>query len=564
MQANDNTYPRPSAQLAVMALEKFGVRDVVLSPGTRNAPLILACNASRALRKHLIVDERSAAFFALGLAACSQKPVALVCSSGSAMLNYAPALAEAYYRQIPLITLTADRPEEWIDQADSQTIRQPGALSAVVKKSVTVPDFDVDDIEQKEFAGRLIADAFSCALKSPSRPVHLNFPFHLPLGPVFPSIGVCRLPDTICQPPHLSNAQLKELAQRCIGKSILFVCGSMPPNHRINKALNRLSSVAGVVILAEATANLHGEHIINNTDATLAFLPEGSSPDIVIVCGGALVSGQLKSYLRGLKECDQWYIGPYADTLQDTFRRLTLSIESEPDKFFPGFTSFLSRNRGDNELKSFALSWAQASKKGEEHYASFSSRAKWSELKALASIFPQIPDSWNLHLSNGTAIRYALLHGRHRLHSIVCNRGVSGIEGSTSTAVGAAYAYSKPTLLITGDMSFSYDIAALAIKEIPKNFKVIVLSNSGGGIFRVISKTAHLPQREELFCMEPKLPLESLANAYGFRFFRAINEDELMNCLTGFLGDDSSPAILELKVDSETSAEMFRKYYTFK
>lgn len=562
--AGENIFPKPSAQIVVKVLESYGVRDVVISPGTRDTPLILACDASEILRCHSVVDERTAAFVGLGIASCSRRPVALVCTSGSAMLNYAPALAEAYYRHIPLIAISADRPQQWIDQSDSQTIRQEGALSAIVKKSVVIHDIDISNKEMLRYAARLCTDAVADSMRVPEGPVHINMPFDVPLGPLYPKVNEISVPCVLNSDSSISTQGIKRLAGECEGKKILVVCGIMPPDNRLNKAIGRLAAVPGVVVVAESLANLHAKGIISNIDATLGELDKtAASPDLVIVCGGALVSARLKKYLRSLGDCEQWHVASYCDMLQDTFHKLSLAIESTPRKFFPAFTSLLARNRKKAFIDdSFRHMWHQAYDKTRKHYGDFISDAPWSELKAVASILGAIPENFNLHLSNGTAIRYALLHPLKNIHGIWCNRGVSGIEGATSTAVGAALCYKGSTMLITGDMSCSYDIGALSLHQIPRNFKIVVLSNAGGGIFRVIDKTSSLPQREQYFCAAPRLPLRELAEAYGFHYYSADSKESLDECLNPFLSNDEAPSILEVKVDPERSAEVFKQYHS--
>lgn len=558
----ENRYPKPSAQILAKVLESYGVCDVVISPGTRDTPLILACDASESLRCHSVIDERTAAFVALGIASASRRPVALVCTSGTAMLNYAPALAEAYYRHIPLIAISADRPAQWIDQADSQTIRQENALAAIVKKSVNIPDIEDTDKEMVSYASRLCCDALAAAVRMPAGPVHINMPFEVPLGLSYPEVADVRIPIVLNDGYSLSTHEIKRLAGECSGKKILVVCGIMPPDNRLNKAIERIAAIPGVVVLAESLANLHGKGIITNIDATLA---DGNLPvpDLVIVCGGALVSARLKKYLRSLGDCRQWHLAPYSDTIQDTFRILTLAIESSPDRFFPAFASLLARLRKtDSSAETFGRRWHEASEKAAAHYRHFAESAPWSEFRAVAAILDTTPESYNLHLSNGTAIRYALLHPLKNIHGVWCNRGVSGIEGATSTAVGASMSYSGTTMLITGDMSCSYDIGALSLRQIPDNFKMVVLSNSGGGIFRIIDKTSSLPQREQYFCTPPNLPLKALAEAYGFRYFSADSVSTLEESLSHFFAEKTRPAILEVKVDPDQSAATYRNYYS--
>lgn len=560
MNDTENRFPKPSAQLLVKVFEEFGVRDVVLSPGTRNAPLLLAFSASATIRCHTVIDERTAAFFALGIASCSRRPVGLICTSGSAMLNYAPALSEAYYRNIPLIAVSADRPKEWIDQSDNQTIRQARALDAVVKASVEIPDFSADDTKEGRYASRLLCDILSVGMTAPKGPIHINMPFDLPLGLDYLLLQDSPLPRVLSDLPSLSTEKIKNLVRDNIEKNILVVCGFMSADNRLNKAFHRLSTVPGVVVVAEPLANLHADTVITNVDATVAELPEKAVPDLVIVCGGSLVSDKMKHYLRSLKTSLQWYVGPYDGIMQDTFRSLSLTIDSSPETFFPAFASLLLKYRKDKSKSAYNAIWKEASERGKENFEKFIQSAPWTEIKAVSLILEKTPKDFNVHLSNGTAVRYAMLHASNRQHELVCNRGVSGIEGSTSTAIGAASCYGGPTLLISGDMSFSYDIGALALKGIPDNFKAIVLSNDGGGIFRAIDKTASLPNREEIFCQAPRLPLEALAKAYDFGYTSVDSEEALSRCLKSFFENNSSPQIMELKFDAELSAKCYIDY----
>lgn len=567
MQSVEPSYPKWSAQVAVRTLLHFNVKDVVISPGTRDMPLILACDAEPRLNKHIVVDERCAAFTALGMATASCRPVALVCTSGSALLNYAPALAEAYYRHVPLIVLSADRPERWIDQADSQTIRQVGALSAVVKKSVTLPDCSPDDDETLRLVALRAFDAISYAIREPQGPVHLNLPFGLPLGPQYPQIPTLPIPAFLT----VGKGIREHVADYSFDydwreNRILVVCGQMLHDNSIDDTIDRIANHKNIAVIAENISNLHTTKIHCNIDAMLREMTDKETyqPDIVIVCGGALVSAALKQYLRSLTDIQLWYVGKYADMIKDTFDNLSCYIDALPQQFF----SSLSSNLGDcndsdtsNRCNTYSALWNDLSLHATAVYSDYIDAASWSELKATDFIIKRIPKTYDLHLSNGMSIRYALLSARSDFNSINCNRGVSGIEGATSTAVGAAIASKNPTILISGDMSFSYDIAALALKEIPTDFKAIVLSNRGGGIFRFISKTNNLPQREKYFCAEPKLPLRQLAEAYGFRYLEADSMSALEESWQEFLSHTDAPTILNVIVDTEVSTKVISDYF---
>lgn len=557
----ESAFPKTAAQIVAGILSAHGVRDAILSPGSRNAPLIHAFTLCKEIRTLTVVDERTAAFVALGLCMTSRKPVALVCTSGTALLNYAPAVAEAYYRRLPLIVISADRPQEWIDQADGQTIRQPGALSHIVRQTYSITDTDFTGKDSRWFLERTLNDACRRATSEPQAPVHINLAFNTPLTPDSKKCSEFRFIRSIQPEPRLNAEEMKRLAEEASGRRILVVVGQLPSDNRLNKGMDRLSSLPGVVVLAETTANLHGQDIITNIEGTIISahsFQKDIRPDLVIVAGGAIVSARLKKYLRGLSDVEFWQVGPSADLLEDTFRRLSLHISASASLFFPTFAKLLShQNQTAGEFTSL---WHELSEIAIRAHKLFTRDCPWSELKALNYIFPRIPEEFNLHLSNGTAVRYGLVFDCRRLHALFCNRGCSGIEGSTSTAIGSALCYRHPTLLITGDLSFSYDIGAMALSFCPANFKVVLLNNSGGGIFRFVATTRSLPCRETALCAPPTLPADKLCSAYGWNYFHASSAEELKENWSKFIGEADAPSLIEICVNPETSAEVFRRY----
>ncbi len=570
MDSSDRHFPKPIAQLIAGMLAKRGIRDVVISPGSRNSPLIVAFEMMARLRKHVIIDERIAAFQALGMAMVKQRPVVLICTSGTALLNYAPAIAEAYYRRLPLIVISADRPREWIDQADSQTIRQAGALANIVKRSYDLPDFPTASKEQLWYASRTLNEAYLTATGAPAGPVHINAQLNEPLNNPYPELEIPDIIENLTPELKLSAAATLNLADSLRDKRILIVAGQLHPGNRTNRLLSRLAGMPNVVVLAENLANLHSEEIISNIDSTLSELsaPEATpttseatptTPDIVIVVGGALVSKRLKLWLRSLPKCMLWTVGTTDGTVVDTFKKLTGIINLEPESFFAGMLAALKQVPAESDFNGL---WQEAAERGKRADKAFFHNAPWSELKAIAYIAARIPEQYNVQLSNGLSVRYSEICNIHRVHAIYCNRGVSGIDGCTSTAIGASKLYSHPTLLISGDMSFAYDIAALATPDIPNNFKAIVLNNHGGGIFRFIGATSQLPRREDYLCVPPNLPLQQLADTYGFKYFKADSAEQLKSALPEFFASCAAPSILEIVVDPEQSAEVIKQYYS--
>lgn len=531
-----------------------------MSPGSRNAPLILALDESDEIDCTVVTDERSAAFTALGMAQVSRRPVALVCTSGSAMLNYAPALAEAYYQRLPLVAVTADRPMQWIDQDDSQTIRQPGALSQITRMGVDIPDFSDPHGEMRWYAARKVNDALLAATGHIPGPVHINVQLEEPLLNDWPDLqGEEMVKEILCEASP-SKAEMKKLAERLQGKKVLLVCGFLPPDNALNRAVSAFASLDNVAVLTETISNIHAPRVHDTIDRLLT-LTRGRrefNPDIVLTIGGALISRHLKTWLRNLDGAEHWSIG-WHEVSADVFKHLSLRIEGSAAPVLKGLYRW-SKNNGHST--GYSRLWDSLSQEDAPSHESKVSDADWSSLQALGMILPRLPKGMNLQLSNGTCVRYAQLFGAGQVHAQYCNRGVSGIDGCTSTAVGAAMAYSGPTLLITGDMSLGYDLTVLSLPIVPQDFKVIVINNSGGGIFRFINSMQGIDpvQRERYFCAPRDLKLPVLSQAWGYKYHQADSQDALNGCLNEFLSYPGK-GILEIIVPPEQDAQTLRNYF---
>mgnify|MGYP002516273154 FL=1 len=552
---------KQNCRIIADVMHSHGVRHIVCSPGSRNAPMLLAVDSLPKVETHIVIDERSAAFVALGLAQISREPVALVCTSGTALLNYAPAVAEAYYQGLPLIVISADRPERWIDQDDSQTLRQPGALSNFVKKSYDIHDFAADNVDMCRYANREVNDAMITALRRRRGPVHINVRLDEPLtsGEQIP-FSLQRKICCVETEDILSKETVYELAQQAVGKRILAVAGFMLPDDHLNKAMLRLASLPDVYVMHETVSNLHLPRRHSAVDVILSHLTprqrEDLRPDIIITVGGALISRAVKEFLRTSDGVQHWAVG-HSHTTVDCFNSLSLRIEAAPAPFLSAFAKLLAKNSGDT---GYAAAWAACKKDAVASHNHFVSTSDWSDLRACQMIFDSIPDDFNVQLSNGTSVRYAQLCMSSISHGCYCNRGVSGIDGCLSTAIGAAMAYPETTVLVTGDMSMAYDIGALSIAVIPERLKIIVLNNQGGGIFRFIPSTRSLPERERYFCAPPRLPLNMIAPAYGFEYFAASSANQLQQTLPMFLAPRLAPAILEVVTPGDRSAQILIDY----
>lgn len=548
-------------------LEK-GVKDVVCSPGSRNVPLLLAASARVELKKHFVVDERSAAFLGLGISAISRQPVALACTSGTALLNYSPAIAEAYYQCVPLIVVSADRPIQWIDQDDSQTIRQDGIISNFVKKSYTIPAIGDDNPEMQWYVNRIVNDAVLTAVSGRQGPVHINIHIAEPLGKkTITEMHPPRIIENIEADAIGNKETVRKLALILSQSKVMLVSGFNSPDSLLQKALVEFSRFPNVVVMAETISNLHLKEEDYSIDSLLtafdADILDELAPDVVISIGGALVSRKLKEYLRrNVSKCSHWSLG-YSHTTTDPFTSLTCRIETEPSRFFRNINGVLRKQNFPEKCKNYQEKWLLKRKLALQLKERFINNCAWSELKVFNYILNNIPRNCNLFLSNGTAIRYAQIIRYPLPHASYCNRGVSGIDGSVSTSIGGAIEYKGDTLLITGDLSMAYDIGSLGVKEVPARFKIIVIDNQGGGIFRFIPSTSQLEEREEYLCQPPLLPLKELAEGYQWNYFEVREEDELTSVFKDFLSSKSK-SILKITTPGILSAEVLKTYMALK
>lgn len=549
-------------------MEGKGVKDVVCSPGSRNAPLLIAAASRDSLSKYVAVDERCAAFMALGMSLVSRRPVALVCTSGTALLNYAPAVAEAFYQSVPLIVVSADRPEQWIDQDDSQTLRQFEAMSNFVKKSYEIPALGEDDAELQWYVNRLVNDAMIEACGGCPGPVHINVRLGEPLGGKRERIETAPRLIEILTADTLGNKEVtRKLGEEASASRIMLVAGFMPPDSRLHRAVAELCRRPNVVAMAETLSNLHLGESSSVIDPVLTSFPEKVldeyAPDLVISLGGALVSRKLKEYLRRNRHrCRHWTLGRN-HTTSDCFMSLTRRIELDPARFLHGLAAVASKSGIGKGVDSYSDSWLRLRKKASDVKDRFVEESPWSELKIFDIIMQSLPASANLFLSNGTSVRYAQIINRRQPHASYCNRGVSGIDGSVSTAVGGAIKYKGLTVLVTGDLSMAYDIGSLSISDVPERMRVIVIDNQGGGIFRFIPTTSALPEREDYFCAPPKLPLRHLAEGYGWQYHEATDEISLRSSLEAMFSSRQK-GILRVICDGEASALMLRSYMNLK
>ena len=546
----------PSVVDLVAICAKKGIENAILSPGSRCAPLTIAFARHPHIHTRTISDERSAAFIALGMAQQLEKPVALVCTSGSAALNYYPAVAEAFFQQIPLLILTADRPAEWIDQYDGQTIFQPDVYGKHVKGSFELPDSSTfpDQLWQ---SSRIVNEAVNLAKQFPAGPVHINIPLREPFYPnkgeelLFPEKPrVFNLLKSKTQPTEESLIKLKSRLE--IVQKILIVTGQQRLDAQIQSILDQLSANQKAVIVTDTISNLQSGQTISFHDHWLGN-PEVSKnlkPDLIISFGKSVISKSLKLFLRKSK-ASHWHIQEDGNA-KDTFQRLTRNIAATP--LF--FLNWLNQNLGAQNSQ-FYQAWHYLEKAVSKELSQVLRGQPFGEYSAIAFCLEKVPTLSKIHVANSMAVRYLNLLGK-RTQEIICNRGTSGIDGSSSTAVGCTFTTKEIVTLITGDMAFFYDRNAFWHNYSIPNLRIILLNNHAGGIFRLIDGPANQPELEEFFETKQKLSAQHLATEFGFFYSKVVNQEELEASLQDFYEDSLHPKILEIETSSPENAEILK------
>lgn len=390
-------------------------------------------------------------------------------------------------------------------------------------------------------------------------------PLAAPLTRQLPAASVYdtfRKIDILRVPEILPNEEARKLAAELSGQKILIVAGFGSPDAKVSGAMGVLASLPNVVIIAEPMANTKATGL-HNPDYRVICAADGGEnanryiPDVLITFGGALVSSKLKQYLRKAAIKEHWHVGLNEATI-DCFCHLSRRVEIPAEGFFPKLATSLRfiHLKKKTVVSTYAADW-------KDLYESSSARPvpdSWCALSAVETLFRKTPARWNLQLSNGMSVRYAGAFGADRFHRVDCNRGVSGIDGSVSTALGASLPYPHPTMLVTGDMSMQYDLAALSSTLVSPKLKIVVLNNGGGGIFRFIAPTASLPEMPRLLNGTLNLPLKELAEAYHFAYFRAECQKELSNAIKSMIAENDRPVLLEIVTDGSVDAGLMREY----
>jgi len=553
------TSDKKNISLLAELFVQHGLENIVISPGSRNAPIVISFANNNKINSFTIVDERSAAFFALGMALKTGKTVAIACTSGSAVLNYASAISEAYYQKIPLLILTADRPEHLIDVGDGQTIRQNGVFNNYIKYSYNLP-LEISSVEEKKKVEETINKALNNCQLPEAGPVHINIPFDEPLyNVVYEHIEV----DAIIKKPivKVDKSEIELLSSEFSNsKKVMVIAGQLRPDENLNEQLRKLCDFDNVVVLSETTSNLYCNGFIDTIDNLISGLKENEkelfAPEIIISIGGQVVSKMLKRFLREFKAEKHYHISPSGEKM-NTYFSLTRSIKCQPADFF------FSLLKGMRSCKSnYNSLWKNRKSEIDNLKEHYLKDAEYSDFKVFESVVNYLPEGSILHLGNSTPVRYSQLFGTKEGIIYNSNRGVSGIDGQVSTAAGYTFYSSKLNVLVTGDLGFLYDSNGLMNSYLKSNFKIIVINNSGGGIFRFIPGPDTTPNLEEVFAYHHNYKSEFICKAYNVEYLKAENLSQFEKSFD-LLINNGKPSVLEVFTPKDKNAVILREYFGF-
>jgi 2-succinyl-5-enolpyruvyl-6-hydroxy-3-cyclohexene-1-carboxylate synthase len=550
-------------QLIVDQLLAYGIRKVVVSPGSRNAPFSIAFDEHPEIETFVVHDERSAGFIALGMAQELGETVALCCTSGSACLNYYPAISEAFYRCIPLLVLSADRPASWINHGDGQTIVQKDVYKNHILGSL---ELDEDLFHQKsiELHQEELASLLQITKSDWKGPIHLNVGLNEPLyQTIEKTIDYAKVLPTEKPSKRLNQTEMDVIVKEINQSKVLILCGQMDANPKLQLELMKLASFPNIVVLVENTSNIQHERFIHCIDRTLnGFDPtnEVFKPQILITVGGAVVSKRIKAYLRNAGIQKHYKIGAEFPEM-DTYRCLSKAIPISPSDFFQQ----INENELTANTVNFNGKWKAVDIIAKDRSQEFSSEfIGLTDLQVFQTIQDLLPEDSILHLANSSVVRYAQLFDPIPGVRYESNRGTSGIDGSTSTALGAAIVNSrKQHVLISGDISFLYDSNALWYEPFPYNFKLIVIQNYGGGIFQIIPGPADSKQREKYFEAKQAKSPAAISAAFGLKTNTVSSLQALEEFLPLFLDSSCDIQVLEIQTDDANNAADLKKYFEF-
>ncbi len=533
---------------------QFGIEHAVICPGSRSAPLVFAFNRNKNIKTYSIIDERSAAYMALGMAQQLQKPVALICTSGTAALNFYPAIAEAFYQKIPLIVLTADRPADLLNQQDGQMINQVNVFGSHVRGSL---NFDYQNLATGNWH-LATSNLLNNSIFPVMGPVHFNVPL---VEPLYENLEEEILIENLEKPLNIfgdfDNKNIIDALQQTQKRVIII--GQNLPDQDLLATLKELAN-KGFAILADVVSNQHESSVLKHFDFLISQANNETlrmlEPDFIISLGGPVLSKALKLWLKKQKpkyhfriQQDETLVDTYNNVTEYIFGNNNEVIKSIVNAEFPGST--------------YAEYLGLIEQKSEVKIAEFidQNNDDFNELTSVNYVLKNLPENSQLQIANSTSIRYVSYLGLpYKNITAFCNRGTSGIDGCTSTAIGAAIMTNKIVTLITGDLAFFYDRNAFWNNFVPNNLRIILLNNHGGGIFNLIDGPNSQPELEKFFLTKHHLTAKNIADENELNYSICRNKDEFANALATFYNVSEHAKIIELSFDMDKSAAIFKSF----
>ena len=552
---------QPLAQSIIQLCKSHNIQHIVISPGSRNAPLTIGFTNHDFFECYSIVDERSAGFFALGIAQQLQQAVALVCTSGSALVNYYPAVTEAFYSRIPLVVISADRPEHLINIGDGQTIMQPHIFGAHILYEANLKQYLKKSFFNFVNKNDSLIDKALHIATSNKGPVHINVPFSEPL---YDTVN-----EFLVQPElikikkktasfSISNSDAKKWSS---SKRKMVLVGVNPPKSVQEIYLKLIANDPSVIVLTETTSNLNHSNFFSSIDQLITPLDatdfDSLQPDLLLTFGGMVVSKKIKTFLRSNPPKTHWHIDPVI--ANDTFFCLTKHFKCSVNTFF----AKLNLSSIPLPTSIYFETWNSIKMRRIQKHNEYVKSIPFSDFKVFDSVLSQIPNNYMVQSSNSSTIRYLQLFELNPSLTVFCNRGTSGIDGSTSTAIGAACVSQQSTVFITGDLSFFYDSNALWNHYIPLNFRIIIVNNRGGGIFRILPGNKNSENFSTFFETNHLLDAEPISKLFDLEYTSASSKEELDTALVDFYKQSSRPKILEVFTPSSINDQILLSYFDF-
>lgn len=562
---------KENVNILTALLVAHGVKHAVVCPGSRNAPIVHNLNECPNITCHPVTDERSAGFYALGMAQILRHPVAVCVTSGTALLNLLPAAAEAYYQHVPLVVISADRPAMWIDQQDGQTLPQLDALGRFVSKAVSLPEPSTDD--ERWYCNRLVNEALLCCQRHGGSPVHLNVPISEPLF----TFNVSALPTErvirqVAATTDVGHCQ-PLLADVQSAKHPMIVVGQLSNKEARRMALQLCELSTDVVVVYECLGMACHEDASCYPDSPTERLPplhidkvlarmqqvEQYQPDVVVYLGGTLVSKRLKAFLRQSPAAKTWIVNERG-AIYDTFQNLTGVIEGAPPDVLEVILRYV---RGEKEKQrlpfasGFRSRWTTLIQQVQVQNERF--HPPYSSLQAVKRFFEAASNKgrYILHAANSMSVR---LVNHFASDYVFCNRGVNGIDGSLSTAAGCSLVTTQNVYCVIGDLSFFYDQNALW-HSLGGNFRVLLLNNGGGGIFQSLPGLKESAAQRSFISGQHHTSAWGICQQNNVAYLLAHDEEELENNMNRFVNDNfDRPVVFEVFTSQEQDEQAMNEY----